>query len=429
MTRDVERAQSLLTIGKFEEALEILGRAVADDPDDAYAWCLTAWAASSAGRPQQAIEAARTAVTIAPEWEYPYRQSAIAFWRYGHLTEAVDAAEKAVACDPTNWRCWQALSDMQRRRGHLTESKAAARKAVELAPESADCWSALGFAMQDEWDEAVAAYEQALKIDPERHMLLNDLAWVYMKQERVDEAEDLFRRALQIDPSSSYPQFNLAVIAGLKSGPEAGFLAWKRAQEHGLAVAEEGIRRAPAESQGHSRRAFALMRLGRTAEAIESARTAITHSPESAEAWRMLSWGAAFEKRWKLARYAIRRASDLDPENPFLLDENADIAYHAGRAADHATWAKKMAEGGNPMKVHAGKAHLALDRRDHGSARSELEEIFRYEPWHCCYRRMHAWCCSMTGDDTAAALSLRYAIARAPECRCPWGELAASIAV
>ena len=421
MTADAQRANSLCEIGKFEEALVLLTRAAVDDPEDPRVWCVTAWAASSVGQPQRAIEAAERAIVADPHYEWSHRIYGLALGRAGRRREALEALNRALACDATEFRTWTLLAELHRALGKLSEAKHAARECVALAPAVANNWRVLGFTLEDEWDEAVAAYEEALRLNHDDAGSLNGLAWTHAKRGDLDVAADLVRRALQIRPGELYLLYNYAIITGLRNGVEAGSEAHRQALQYALALDETALRGAPNEAPAYWQRALHRRRATQRLEALDDARTAVRLAPQSPEAWRMLGWVAGSNERWRLARYGLRKSVELDPEDPHRWLEAAELAYLTERHAELRSWADRLASLGERNKwAPLGRAYLAAAEGDHGAARMEIEAYFSCNPFDCCYRRLHADCCLALGDEEGAAVSLEYAERRSPECHCSW---------
>jgi len=64
-------------------------------------------------------------------------------------------------------------------------------------------------AQEDLFDEAIAAGQRAIDLDPENAAYISDLGWTLFLAERYHEAEALFLRALEIDPDNENARMNL----------------------------------------------------------------------------------------------------------------------------------------------------------------------------------------------------------------------------
>ena len=86
----------------------------------------------------------------------------------------------------------------------------AALRAVEAAPDHADAWIILGIAnsRQQNWTEAIEAYEHAIEINPLQKKALNNLANVYFRQGRYADAAVWYGEALEVDPDYLLASFH-----------------------------------------------------------------------------------------------------------------------------------------------------------------------------------------------------------------------------
>lgn len=203
MSRDLARAQHLLQLGRFDEASKLLGRHLAQSPDDAEALCLMALATLELDQIDEAVRFIRTAVIASPD----------------------DAFTRCVECR------------VHLRRGMLDEAEASAREAIRIDPNDADGHAALGMVMlrRKRWQAALDAANEGLRIEPEddasgsvRAMALNhlgapeaakrtlegqlardpddahthaSLGWTHLHARDYDQAEQHFRDALRLDPN------------------------------------------------------------------------------------------------------------------------------------------------------------------------------------------------------------------------------------
>ena len=95
------------------------------------------------------------------------------------------------------------------------------RFAVKQAPENVRAWSLLGNSAYREKDyhEAEKAYEKALELDPKNGDLLNNLAWVYVQQDKkLGKALELIQAALEHTPAHRPYYLDTLGVIFLKEG-------------------------------------------------------------------------------------------------------------------------------------------------------------------------------------------------------------------
>ena len=64
-------------------------------------------------------------------------------------------------------------------------------------------------AQEEMFEEAIAAGQRAIELDPENPVFLSDLGWTMFLAEQYRNAEALFLRALEIDPENENARMNL----------------------------------------------------------------------------------------------------------------------------------------------------------------------------------------------------------------------------
>jgi Tfp pilus assembly protein PilF len=95
------------------------------------------------------------------------------------------------------------------------------RFAVKQDPKNGKAWSLLGDIAYREKDypEAEKAYGKALDLDPKSGDLHNNLAWVYVQQNRkLNKAQNLVMRALELDPDHRPYYLDTLGVIQLKLG-------------------------------------------------------------------------------------------------------------------------------------------------------------------------------------------------------------------
>ncbi|MDQ2871463.1 MAG: tetratricopeptide repeat protein [Acidobacteriota bacterium] len=88
------------------------------------------------------------------------------------------------------------------------------RAEIARDPENPRLWTALGNAYYDaeDWDQAVNAYEKALRKSPKDGALLSDLAAAYRNRGEFRRAIATFERARAADPAQWQALLNLVLI-------------------------------------------------------------------------------------------------------------------------------------------------------------------------------------------------------------------------
>jgi tetratricopeptide (TPR) repeat protein len=212
---EVGQAATLIDLKRAEEALRLLGRAIASDPEDFRARCLLALALIDLDRYPEAIDAAQQAIRIEPEEEWGHRLHSVALACAGKGRPAVKAAERAVALEPEMAEPRIVLAQAFVASGQGREAGVAANEAVRLAPEDASAHAAVGEAALERKDYRAAeeAYRASLALDPEQSMVQNNLGVVLLRLGRRDEAMKAFESSARHDPRDDVGRRNLTATA------------------------------------------------------------------------------------------------------------------------------------------------------------------------------------------------------------------------
>ncbi len=89
---------------------------------------------------------------------------------------------------------------------------------------------------QDRLEEAVAAYQRALREDPDYADALHALAMIYAQQNKLDEAIEIGKKLIQVTPDDELAYTSLSIFYQQKGmiaeaenvGAKARTLGWKR---------------------------------------------------------------------------------------------------------------------------------------------------------------------------------------------------------
>ena len=148
-------------------------------------------------------------------------------WK-NELTLWSDAVQKA----PKSSVAWTALAVAYRRADMYNQSMEASKKAINIGG-----WRnfvvhdnlARIYMKQERWDLSAMEFEKAIKITPVLSVIHNDLGIAYYKLGKYDLAEAKYREAIRLDPADYRPYFNLGVLYGNKGMSEEAVNAYQKA--------------------------------------------------------------------------------------------------------------------------------------------------------------------------------------------------------
>ena len=222
-----ERVELLCDLERWADALPLVSRLLATEPENELAWCLLAQCQLGLGDYEAALTAAGRAAALAPDSEWPHRLLSFAATHLGRRDDAVRAAREAVRLDPGAWQTHARLAAAACRgeagRGRLNprarpnraEAALAAERALALAPDEPQVQLIYGSVAASLGRRAVAehAYRTALQLDPQSsgaHHLLAALRLRYrVGSIGLAEAATGFATALTADPTAQVSRHSL----------------------------------------------------------------------------------------------------------------------------------------------------------------------------------------------------------------------------
>jgi serine/threonine-protein kinase len=90
--------------------------------------------------------------------------------------------------------------------------------------------------------------------------------------------------------------------------------------------------------------AMLLGHFGRLPEALAAAKKATELDPLSAMAWLFLSWNLTENRQFAAAHEALRRALEIQPENPITLASLGSLQLHEGNATEALTTFRQVSD-------------------------------------------------------------------------------------
>ena len=198
-------AANLKALGKTEEALEHLQKALALNPRHADALSLEGNIFLEQGKTEEAkgiLEKAIQADTTVPEAFY---NLALIAHKLGQTDDALKYYQKFVELMPENAKAQLNLAVLMAQRDRMQEAAKYAIKAVELEPKNPDAWIELGKIdmLINKQAEGQRAFLAAIQLDPkwsDAHRFLLDS---YFKENKMAEANAVLVEAAKKNPNEA----------------------------------------------------------------------------------------------------------------------------------------------------------------------------------------------------------------------------------
>ena len=154
--------------------------------------------------------------------------------------------------------------------------------------------------------EAVDQYEKALAIAPTMYTARNNLASLYLEQQRFNDAETQLKKVIAENHADANAYFNLANV----------YLLTNRLGE-AIDAVEEGLKRQPQSGLGEFLMGSVLVRKGNAQEAEKHFRIALNNDPNLANAHLALVNLYVKESRNNEAIAELSSFLKQSPESPY----------------------------------------------------------------------------------------------------------------
>jgi len=157
-----------------------------------------------------AISCYRKALQLKPDLTVAHFNLGALLQQQDHLQEAGKHYQQAVAQQPGFYEAWANLGTVQQLQGDLHAAETCYRKALALNADARGYFN-LGTVLygQGQHTDAIDAFREALRLEPQFADAWNDLGETYRDQGDMEEAVRCYREALKADPKHSRANYNL----------------------------------------------------------------------------------------------------------------------------------------------------------------------------------------------------------------------------
>ncbi|HXD00944.1 MAG TPA: tetratricopeptide repeat protein [Verrucomicrobiae bacterium] len=219
------------------------------------------------------------------------------------------STKAAADAAPDDWILQKNLANLQRQTGEVAGTVESLQHVVHLLPQDPDAWQELGLALEaaKRDDEAVLAFQQANRLDPESVLSMNSLGELYAREGKTEQAAQEFQKVLRVKSywgpahlglgkaleamgktEEANKEFEEALKNRIRSPESFNTLATFSFSRgwYGAAVTNftDSLQLYPADPTTHVNLGLALDKLGRRAEAKAHYAEALRLQPNLAEA-------------------------------------------------------------------------------------------------------------------------------------------------
>ena len=236
------------------------------------------------------------------------------------------------------YRLFNVATDLSQKR-QFEAAVAAWRQAIVLNPEDPRAHNNLGAALAEigKTDEALAEYRQSLELNDQSSQAHNNLGSALAQQGKLDEALAQFEKAVELNPDNGRAHVNLG-----------GALSEKGRSEEALEHLRKGADLEPKFADGQNNLGAALARAGALDEAIPHLENAVQLEPDFPGYRYNFGRVLAAKGRYTEAATQFEKAANLSQmREPEILDMLAAMYAETGRYQEAITTARKALEVAN----------------------------------------------------------------------------------
>ena len=310
-----------MTAGKLPRAETDLQTVLRTAPDDYRALDLLGVVRVLQHRDAEAEQLFRRAVQKKADFAPAHAHLGLVYFQGGRLDDAVPQLREALHIDSARTDASDALVQILRDQSKTAASAGDSGRSLELvrearkyAPDNPDVQFEFGtMALQlSLWHDAVAAFEQTLKLRPNDPVALYSLGRGFLGEYRFEDARQQFARYVEVRPDDASGHCALGMtLAALERTEEA------REQF------ERSIMLAPEETESYFRLGLIELNMKDLDRAATSFRQVLTHDQKHAGALSGLGRVAFEQKRYSEAIDLLQRALGVD-------DSSREAHYYLG---------------------------------------------------------------------------------------------------
>ena len=393
--------ESYRRAGQPERAIASFRRAIALRPDHAQAQCNLGNALWELGRHHEAIDACRRAIALRPDYPEAHNNLGNALKDAGRIDDAITAFDRAIALRPDYAEAHNNLGCTRLAQGDPTAAIAALTRAAALRPDLAEAHFNLGNAARGahRTAEAVEAYRRAIALRPSHAPSHSSLGNALESLGRLDEAIEAYRRALVLRPD------DVDVLCNLGNA-----LCTAGRFDEAIDACRRAIALRPDMAEAHNNLGNALWAAGRLDEAIDACRRAVALRPDMAKAHNNLGNALWAKGAHDEAIDAFGEAIALEP-NGAQAHNNLASALNSRYRLDEAIAALGRAIALRPeyAEAHNNLASARLAQGDLEEATRGYHRALALRPGYSAAHSNLLMCAQYQSGATLAGLARAHA--------------------
>ncbi len=295
----------------------------------------------------RARQSCQQAVTLNPNLPASHLCLGVIANGTGQFEKAASEFQAAVSADPGSEEAYHGLANAYRRLDKPAETERTFQRAIQLRPNYWAPYNWLGdyYGNTGRYAEAATMFEKVVALAPENHLGYDNLGAMDYRLHRWDEAERMFKRSIELNPSAvAYSNLGTLYFYQGRYAPSARQF-------------EQAVQLAPKDEAWWSNLGDAYRwtpgekdkAAGAYNMATGLARERLKINPKSAQTLVILAVSEAKLGHPNEATAAIRRAVNLDPQDPQNIYIEALVSHLTGDRAGALEFLKEAVAKGYPV--------------------------------------------------------------------------------
>jgi tetratricopeptide (TPR) repeat protein len=233
------------------------------------------------------------------------------FFERGYMTEAEHFLNLALRDDPDNSEALYGLGSIYLQQNKPADARATFERVIKLPQRYPgtlpNAWNNLGllWAREGHTDEAIQQFQQALQLDPDHFIALENLGNAYRQAKRWDDAKATLQRALRLNPDSAEANYAMGMVYAQTGDAN-------RAQEY----LQKAVEEKPAYPEALNNLGVLYLRKNQPADAENSFKEAIRVAPSFEQSYFNLARLYAIEGNTAGARQLLTDLLNRHPGDP-----------------------------------------------------------------------------------------------------------------
>ena len=168
------------------------------------------------------------------EFQRNYYGYGSAYFQHGYYDQAEASFQLALKDDPSNAEALYGLGSVYLKQEKNNEARESFERTVKLKtnyPKTlTNAWNNLGIlaAREGKMPEAISDFQEALRLDPEHVVALDNLGAAYRQLQNWDEARKTLERALKVKPDDPEANYSLGMVFAQNDDTERAYQFLRR---------------------------------------------------------------------------------------------------------------------------------------------------------------------------------------------------------